>query len=175
MKTKSRICAVPALLAIIALLVGAGSFPARLHADSAINDRAALGTLKQAKAVFLLNLPTAKKTAGYLKVIEGTLARLDQQDVDSDTVIVFIGSMVQFLSAEPDSQLAFEHMDELKAIAQSIARLKERGVRMEVCHVARQVFGVDGAELLPGLEIVADGFISVIGWQAQDYKLVPVF
>jgi hypothetical protein len=41
--------------------------------------------------------------------------------------------------------------------------------------VATQVFGIDNNTLVPGLTLVGDGFISLIGYQAQGYHLVPVF
>jgi hypothetical protein len=34
---------------------------------------------------------------------------------------------------------------------------------------------IDDTTLLPGLTLVADGFISLIGYQTQGYKLVPLF
>ena len=53
--------------------------------------------------------------------------------------------------------------------------LHELGVRQEICAIATRVFKVDNASLLPGLSLVGDGFISLIGWQTQDYKLIPLF
>lgn len=46
---------------------------------------------------------------------------------------------------------------------------------MEVCAVATRVFGVDNDAILPGMHVVGDGFVSLIGWQSQGYKLVPKF
>ncbi len=49
------------------------------------------------------------------------------------------------------------------------------GVRQEVCAIATRVMGVDNASLHEGLTVVADGFISLIGYQTQGYRLVPIF
>ena len=48
-------------------------------------------------------------------------------------------------------------------------------MRQEICAVATRVFGIDNDTVLPGLTPVADGFVSLIGYQAQGYHLVPVF
>lgn len=55
------------------------------------------------------------------------------------------------------------------------AALGALGVRQEICAVATRVFGIDNSTVLPGLKLVGDGFISLIGYQAQGYHLVPVF
>jgi hypothetical protein len=44
-----------------------------------------------------------------------------------------------------------------------------------VCSVATRVFGIDNNTILSGMKPVSDGFISLIGYQAQGYHLVPVF
>jgi hypothetical protein len=41
--------------------------------------------------------------------------------------------------------------------------------------LATRVFGVDNAGLLPQLQLVGDGFISLIGYQSQGYHLVPIY
>ncbi|MES9859415.1 MAG: DsrE family protein [Candidatus Thiodiazotropha sp. 4PDIVS1] len=71
--------------------------------------------------------------------------------------------------------MELEFADELKSISLTAKTLKERGVRMEVCAIANHVFKVDNATILPEMEVVGDGFISLIGWQTQGHKLVPIF
>ncbi|MEW8341799.1 MAG: hypothetical protein AB2708_18285 [Candidatus Thiodiazotropha taylori] len=46
---------------------------------------------------------------------------------------------------------------------------------MEVCAIANRVFKVENEDVLPQMEVVGDGFISLIGWQTQGHKLVPIF
>ena len=140
-----------------------------------INDAAALKGLKNAKGVFLIDFNNAKKTAFYLEIIEGTHASFLKQNVKPEMVLVFIGPTVQYLTAKPSDELEMEFSNELGAIKASVNRLDKLGVRMEVCAVATRVFGIDNKTILPGMDVVGDGFISLIGWQSQDYKLVPIF
>ena len=145
------------------------------HADTPANDARALGDLERGQGVFLVDIGDPGKLAFYLEVIEGTHANLLRQDVTPDFVLVYIGPSVKYLSRTPDEDALFEHHDALERIAASIARLEALGVRQEVCAVATRVFGIENDSLLPGLSLVGDGFVSLIGWQAQGYHLVPVF
>ena len=60
-------------------------------------------------------------------------------------------------------------------IESNVEALAALGVRQEVCAVATRVFGIGNKTLLPGLTLVGDGFISLIGYQSQGYHLVPVY
>lgn len=144
-------------------------------AAAPINDTAALHGVKEGKGVFLIDFSDPKKTAFYLEIIKGTHAGLTRQGVKPRFVIVYIGPTVRFLSTQPDDDLAFEQGDALKAIADRVKELDQLGVRQEICAVATRVFKVSNETVLPGLTLVGDGFISLIGWQTQGYKLVPLF
>jgi intracellular sulfur oxidation DsrE/DsrF family protein len=149
------------------------SFPAL--AENIIDDSAALNGVKETQSVFLIDFTNPKKTAFYLEIIRGTHEGLIRQGVTSDMVLVFIGETVKYLSTKPEDLLAMEYEDQLKSIARSSTELKKLGVRMEVCAVATKVFGVDNDSVLPEMDVVGDGFISLIGWQTQGHKLVPIF
>lgn len=144
-------------------------------ATAPINDAAALQGVKDGKGVFLIDFSDAKKTAFYLEIIKGTHAGLTRQGVKPSFVIVYIGPTVRFLTTAPDGELELEQGDALKAIADRVKELDQLGVRQEICAIATKVFKVPNETVLPGLTLVGDGFISLIGWQTQGYKLVPLF
>jgi len=150
-------------------------FAAQAAPSVAIDDAAALRGVREGKAVFLIDFTAPGKTAFYLEIIKGSHAGLLRQGVKPDFVIVYIGPTVRFLSTTPDSELEMEHGGALAAVAEQVAALRELGVRQEVCAIATRVFKVPNDSLLPGLTLVGDGFISLIGWQTQGYKLVPLF
>ena len=158
-----------AILALVLLWAAFSLAAAEIH------DAAALGDLKQGKGVFLVDIGAPGKLAFYLKAIQGTHQGMKDQGVTPDFILVYIGPSVKYLSMKPDEDLVFEHQDALQSIAESVAALGELGVRQEICAVATRAFAVDNGALLPALTLVGDGFISLIGWQAQGYHLVPVF
>jgi len=82
---------------------------------------------------------------------------------------------VKYLSTSPPAATEQEAGGILMEIESNVEALAELGVRQEICAVATRVFGIDNKTILPGLTLVGDGFISLIGYQAQGYHLVPVF
>lgn len=158
------------VLLSIVLMGSSGSY-----AKTAYNDSAALNGLSEAKAVFLIDFKTAKKTAFYMDLIVGTYDGMVRQGVKPEMVVVIIGPTVKFLSQTADPELTFEYEEAFTSIQASIQALHQRGVRMEVCAIATELFQIDNQHLPKALDLVADGFVSLIGWQTQGYKLVPVF
>jgi intracellular sulfur oxidation DsrE/DsrF family protein len=139
------------------------------------NDAAALRGVTEGKGIFLIDFNDPRKAAFYLSIIKETHGGMLRQGVRPDLIIVYIGPTVRFLTTRPDSALQLEHEDALESIAMLVKELAALGVRHEVCAIATRVMRIDDATLLPGLTLVADGFISLIGYQTQGYKLVPLF
>lgn len=140
-----------------------------------INDAAALGDLKTGKGVFLVDIGDAKKLNFYLELIQGTYKGMKEQGVNPDFVLVFIGPSVKYLSTLPSDEIEQAAGGVLMEIESNVEALAMLGVRQEVCAVATRVFGIGNKTLLPGLTLVGDGFISLIGYQSQGYHLVPVY
>ena len=140
-----------------------------------VNDAAALGELKTGKGVFLVDIGDAKKLNFYLEVIQGTYKGMKEQGVEPDFVLVYIGPSVKYLSTSPSAEVEKSAGGVLLEIESNVEALAGLGVRQEICAVATRVFGIDDKSVLPGLTLVGDGFISLIGYQARGYHLVPVF
>lgn len=139
-----------------------------------INDADALKSVKTGKGIFLINQDNPQKTALYLGIINATYDSMKKQKTRPDFVVVFVGQTVRFLTTEPEAALAAEHKDALQSIAASIKKLKEKGVRLEICDIATAFFKVSNDKLVPGLKVVGNGFTSLIGYQSKGYGLVPV-
>ncbi len=163
---------IAALLTGFVLLVAAHP---TLAGTPAINDQAALADLKVGKGVFLVDIGDAKKLNFYLEVIQGTYKGMKSQGVEPDFVLVYIGPSVKYLTTSPSTEAEEAAGGLLLDIESNVAKLAALGVGQEVCAVATRVFGIDNNTLVPGLTLVGDGFISLIGYQAQGYHLVPVF
>ena len=144
-------------------------------ADDVINDSASLGDLKTGKGVFLVDIGDAKKLNFYLEVIQGTFKGMKAQNVEPDFILVYIGPSVKYLSNVPPSDADKEAGAILMEIESNVEALADLNIRQEVCAVATRVFGIDNKTIFPDLTLVGDGFISLIGYQAQGYHLVPVF
>ena len=164
--------ALTTLFAALVLLMAAQATQAE---TPVINDRAALADLKTGKGVFLVDIGDARKLNFYLEVIQGTFRGMKSQGVEPDFVLVYIGPSVQYLTTSPSAEAEESAGGVLLEIESNIEKLASLGVKQEICAVATRVFGIDNVTLMPGLTLVGDGFISLIGYQAQGYHLVPVF
>ncbi|MBN8285146.1 DsrE family protein [Zoogloea sp.] len=164
------------ILLTLGLAAGVLAFlPTAYAATPEPDDAMALRGVTEGKGVFLLDFSNPRKTAFYLSIIKQTHQGLRRQGVKPDLILVYIGETVRYLSSSPDPKLLVEHEDALEAVAILVKELAGMGVRQEVCAIATQVMGVNNASLHEGLTVVADGFISLIGYQTQGYRLVPIF
>lgn len=158
-----------AILVVFSLTVGMDAWAGQ------VTDAAALKGVKQGKGIFLIDLDSPQKTALYLNIIKDTHESMIAQKTKPDFIVVFIGPTVRFLTAEPDVALGAKPQESLASIAASIKALKAKGVKMEVCQVATTFFKVPTDSLLPELTLINNGFISLIGYQAKGYGLIPIF
>ncbi|MGC9456838.1 MAG: DsrE family protein [Halothiobacillaceae bacterium] len=163
------------ILMILAGFFWLGAGPLQASDPTVYDDTAALQGVEEARGVFLIDFTDPETTAFYLNIIRGTHANFVRQGLEPELVLVFIGPTVKFLTTDPSDDLAFNHTDALARIGDEIRELDRLGVRMEVCAVATEVFGIDNDSLHEGLEMTGDGFVSLIGWQTQGYKLIPLF
>lgn len=87
--------------------------------------------------------------------------------------VVFHGPAVKLLSSDREG---FKDSDNaaLDTFADMIRQMKKEGVKLEVCQYALKVLDVDPATIMPEVDQVGNGFISVVGYQAQGYSLVTI-
>jgi len=140
-----------------------------------LNNQAALKGITEIHTLYDIRKSDPRVMLAYLKGIESNYQNLLKENVKPNLRIIFISSAVQFITTKPSEEVALNHEEALQGIAMQIQRLIDLGVQMEVCSTATAYFKVDNATLLPGIKPVRSGFLSVMGWQAQGYSLVPVY
>ena len=89
------------------------------------------------------------------------------------TVVVFHGPSVKLISSDRKG-FTPEEIAELDTFADTIRQMKKDGVTFEICDYAAKVMGVDPATIMPEIDHVGNGFISVAGYQAQGYAVVRI-
>jgi len=87
--------------------------------------------------------------------------------------VVFHGPAVKMISTDRNG---FKDSDNeaLDQFANTIREMKKNGVRFEVCDYALKVMGIDPATILPEVDHVGNGFISIAGYQAQGYSSITI-
>lgn len=143
-------------------------------AEQKPTDSAALAGVAQGKAIFDVNMEDAQKMTLYLSVISETVDDLKRQGVKPDVILAFRGKSVNLIDKERNNVelTKFEHLDR---IADQLAELQSKGVRIEACSVATRLFKVKNKTLLDGVVPVGNTFVSLIGYQAQGYANIPIY
>jgi len=88
-------------------------------------------------------------------------------------VIVFHGPAVQLLSTE-SAPFNEAEWAEVENFQERLKQMKKDGVKLEVCLYAVKMMGVDKATIIPEVDQVGNGFVSVIGYQMQGYAVVRI-
>lgn len=88
-------------------------------------------------------------------------------------VVVFHGPVVNLISTNL-VQFPDEVRTEVEQFQATIRQMKQDGVKFEVCLYAVNMAGLDPATILPEVDSVANGFVSVIGYQMQGYAVVRI-
>ena len=167
MKRKSRII-VSIVVASVFMLAAIGSASAATYES--------LAGMKSIKAIFDVRAGNTKSAVMQLKLIHDTYKDKSIRAVSKKPsfIVAFMGPSVKLISKDkqgisPEDQKA---MDEIALTVQAMAK---DGIKLEVCDFAVKAFGVDPASILPEIKHVPNGWISLIGYQAKGYSLVPAY
>ncbi len=158
-----------------ALAAMAAAFLATVGARAAVlKDTDALRGLTRAKAVFLIDVNNPQKVGHVLAVVKKTDTGMRSQGVTPAIVVVFVGPDVAFLTRD---RRGISYMDEraVAGIQKEIGGLHGMGVRFQACGVALKGMDVSPTDVIPTVQPVGNGYISVIGYQTKGYSLVPVY
>lgn len=144
-----------------------------ISAETIYTDTNALQGVETGKALFDINVTHASKLELYLSVIKKTHADLIRQGSKPKFVIAFRGASVRLISSETWS-FSEEDQQSLAKAASIVKELQELGVKFEACSIATGLFKIDNSTLLPGVQVVGNTFVSLIGYQAKGYSLIPI-
>jgi len=124
----------------------------------------ALAGLKSAGVIFDVRVADPDTLIFNLKLFQETWEGIAAQGVQPEMVVAFRGPTVKLLTA---AALDDEAMELLRT-------LKKKGVRFEACGVAMRIFKTDPAGLIPEVKLVANVFLSLIGYQNKNYAMIAI-
>ena len=161
-----------ASLATTILIMSAFAFAQQTAAEEYEN---ALRDVDQVKAVFDVTSQSATFSNAVFWAVENVYK---DETVNSlaeapEAAVVFHGAAVKLLSSDAANH---EGQDpaEVAKFQEQLATMREDGVELEVCAYALKVLGVDPETVIPAVAIVPNGFVSVVGYQAQGYQVVRI-
>ena len=92
---------------------------------------------------------------------------------DPNIVVVFHGPAVKMLSTDR-SHFNGADWAEVEKFQTTLRQMKKNGVKLEICLYAAKVMGVAKDTIIPEIDHVGNGFVSVIGYQMQGYGVVRI-
>lgn len=135
----------------------------------------ALKGLNSVKAVFGFEVGNPQSALLSLQVIQQTFRdkNIRVGKKKPEIVVVFYGPSVKLASMKRDAFAAADRKI-VEEYAGTVSAMAKEGVKFEICLIAMRYAGVEPSTLLPEIKPVGNGWISVIGYQAGGYSLVPV-
>jgi len=162
-----RIRTLTAAMALgILIMVGVG------HAQTA-NDAAALQGLKELKLAFDVTSDYGKRLMSVLDVIEETRVALAKQGVTPHIVVTFRGPATKLVPTD-QTLMKPEDRAQAAAIAAKIRTLSiASGIDgIEQCGIAVRGAGTKPENVVPGIKVVGNGWISLASYQAKGYAYI---
>jgi uncharacterized protein len=131
--------------------------------------------LKSIKAVFDFELGNVPSALLHLQVIHQTFKDKSVwvSNKKPQFVVIFIGPSVKLLSKNR-SGFTVEDQKALEEFTSTISQMAKDGIALEICLIAAKAFGVEPSSILPEIKQVGNGWISLIGYEAKEYSLVPI-
>ncbi len=157
---------------VLAILLASFSGRDALSAEQYNNDKALAG-IRETKVYFDVNVGEPAKLLNRLQLIDTTYNQLVASGISPSIVIGIRGKASNFFTKESDYVLDTD-LPAKKNIAIRVDQFKAQGFRIEQCRIAADLQEIDVADFLPKVEVVANGYVSIIGYQSQGYAFVPM-
>lgn len=144
--------------------------------SSFAGDYPILNGLTEAKIVFDVRTQSPKVVLTYLNLIHSMYVDKNIRELTEkpEFVVIFVGPSVKLVSTDT-TKFSEEEQEILKKVAATVSAMAMDGIKLEICMFAANLMGVDPATILPEIEKHANGWISIFGYQAKGYQLIPAY
>ena len=146
--------------------------PAMAFAAQFDNEKALKG-LSSVKIVCDVNVGDPDLLLTRMYFLDETYSPLVDLGVKPTIVLVFRGNASLFITKN-DKYIKAEHRKQRIEMKKWIAHFIELGFTIEQCYIAAKSHKIDTKDFLPQVNIVENGYISLIGYQSQGYAFLPM-
>ncbi len=133
----------------------------------------ALKNVVQANVYFDVNLDDSQKLLLRMNLLQQTVQQLREAGLEISIVIGFRGGASRFITRSDHYVLDEESGDKQK-IQKLISSFSDEGITIEQCSIAADLLDIIHEDFLPEVRIVANGYISLIGYQTRGYAVVSM-
>lgn len=142
-------------------------------AQTSYSNNNALNNVTQSSIYFDVSLHDDQKLLLRLDLLQRTIQQMKDAGVDVSVVIGFRGGASRFITKD-DHYVLKEETDNKQKIQEQVSRLANEGILIEQCSIAAELLDIAYDDFLPEIDIVGNGYISLIGYQNQGYAVVPM-
>jgi len=146
--------------------------PQTVMAES-FDNRAALDGLKTVKVYFDVNVGDAKQLMIRLDLLSQTVDQIDGAGIRPEVIVGIRGGATKLVTRGTD-YFKSDDVQYSERIKKRIAEFASRGFAIEQCAIAARFLDVDLSDMLPEIASVANGYVSMIGYQNKGYAVVPM-
>lgn len=154
-------------LCICLILAPAMAFAAQF------NNEKALKGLSSVKIVCDVNVGDPDLLLTRMYFLDETYSQLLDAGVTPTIVVAFRGKASLFITKNDKYIKAEQHKQRIE-MKKWIEHFKELGFTIEQCYIAAKSHKIDTKDFLPQVNIVENGYISLIGYQSQGYAFLPM-
>lgn len=135
----------------------------------------ALKGVQQVKAVFDVSLESPTVAPIVFWAVKNVYEDSSVRNLPHppEVAVVFHGPAVKLITTDRDEFTEKENKA-LDNFTGMLRQMKKDGVKLEVCMYAVNMLGIDPSILLPEIDQVPNGFVSVAGYQAQGYSVITI-
>jgi len=133
----------------------------------------ALKGLTRVKIVCDVNVGDPKLLLKRMELLDKTWRQLAAAGMKPTVVMAFRGKASFFITKGED-YVAKEAQGAKREMRAWIERFKEAGFTIEQCALAAEMLDIEVKAFLPQVEVVENGYVSLIGYQQQEYALLPL-
>lgn len=125
------------------------------------------------RVYFDVNVGVAKMLETRLMLINTTYDQLLQRNSNPEFIVGFRGKASYFVT-KGDGYVETEDVELKKKIHQWVKTFKDKGIRLEQCRIAAGMTGIEVKDFLPEVEVVDNGYVSMIIYQNQGFSQIPM-
>ncbi|MBN2645687.1 MAG: DsrE family protein [Desulfuromonadaceae bacterium] len=135
-----------------------------------IDNQQALTGVTTANVVFDISTPDPQVLSQFLSVIDTTWNQLHASGLTPHMVLTFRGRAASLVTHGSEWHTA----ETEERLAQQLVDLQRKGLRLDICAIAAKLQEIDPQDLMAGTQLVANTFISLIGYQSKGYALIRI-
>lgn len=144
-----------------------------LAAAGAFSDSRALEGLTTVKVVVDVNVGDPALLLRRIELIDETYTQLLDAGIKPVFVVAFRGPATRYVT-RGEGYVAPEHAAVKKKIQGWIGQFHENGFTLEQCAIAARGQKVPAGDILSGITVVKNGYISLVAYQNKGFALLPM-